>query len=398
MKARKTGLPRWMAAPDVSAGALISGSRLLQNGLGFLLSLLVLTRFGISALGSLTIASVWVAMQAGLFSFGLQHVLAKLPLSPAGRNTAGFLAAVLATVLCLPASIGLGAAFGHDAGEQVAIAAFAFGGAYFAQTVILDALLVLDGRVWLTYLSPLGAAAGMLLGYVQAQDLPQFALYLTLGRLAGVYALFATLKYEWCGWAQFASSLRDGVRYIVPDLMNLASEHLGTALLGVLATRAELGVFGLCRQFITAAETPLWSRLMALYPAICRDASLTERYAREMSVIGVAIGASAAVLASLLAVAVFHVPGMLALAPLLMCSVPFRYRGGTAESGLRAFGRTAVIHRLAAMRLAWLLAWPLAYGSAGLLGVAVLLVLQNACMSWLALDAFRRSCREVPCR
>lgn len=363
---------------------MVTIARLMQNGLGFLLSIIVLHRFGMDGVGTLTIASVGVVVQATMLNFGMPYVLAKSPLAGGQRNAVGLCAALLALLLSLPLSAGLGLVFGHSRDEAYAIMLLAIGGSYFAHTSIADALLVLENKTSRVVFGPLGSLCGMLCGAFFSDSLATFASALAIGRLVGIALLFSGIAYRWCGLAAVGEHLRRGVRFLVPDTLGLVAEQMAVLLVTPFATRAELGQFGLCRQFLTVAETPLWSRLVVWYPRLCADPSLLHGLRWQMFLRGLLTAAVLMVVAPLLAWQVYRAPDVAWLAPLFLCCVPFRYISGPIEIGLRARDALASVNRLVLLRCALVLLVPLGLHLGRVQGIAMALVLQMALIAWAA--------------
>lgn len=367
----------------------LTAARLGQNALGFLVAVVVLRKFGIEAVGTLTVASFGVALQATLLNFGMPHVLARSTLPLPERNTIVLCVACAGMLISAPFSFAIGFGFGHDYAETIAIVILSLTGAYFAQTALLDALHVLQNRAWLSPVGVMGGFLGLVAAAWYARSLIEFAVVLALGRFMGVMTIFMTLKFRWCGWRQLVAHVKGGFLYLVPDSLGLLSEQLVVAVVAALASRSELGLFGLCRQFLTAGEAPLWSKLATLYPQFCAQPALSLRQVRPMGMKGVWVAMPLAALAVLLALSFYGSKQMVYLAPLLLLSLPFRYAAGTAEVGLRAMGSIRAINGLGLFRLGLLASIPLAYWAWSLPGVFSATVLQCALMAWLADRALR---------
>ena len=87
----------------------------------------------------------------------------------------------------------------------------------------------------------------------------RFASILLIARAFGTIGLFAGMKY---GPVKLTSILRYGLRglkYSPMDLFALLSEQTGPLIMASIVTRAELGVYGLCLQFLTTSDVPGWS-------------------------------------------------------------------------------------------------------------------------------------------
>jgi len=364
--------------------ALVTGSRFMQNALGFALSIAVVHRFGLAGVGLLTIASVGVVIQASLLTFGLPYVLARSDASIGQRNALGATMAGVAQLVALPVGAALGVLYGHDAREAAVIALLSLGGPYFAQSSIAEALLVLQGKTGRIALSTLGGLLGLAVAYLVAEDFLVFATILAIGRFSGLACLFASLPCERFGAATLREHLRRGTRFLLPDMLGLLAEQASVAIVSMLTSRAELGVFGLCRQLLTVGDTPLWSRLVAWYPRLCAEPAAARTLERQMLARGLGFGAALAALAPALGTWVFHSPEVVRLGPLMMCCVPFRYVAGTAEMTLRAMSDVAAVHRVTLLRCALVALLPIGLWCGGLTGAVLAMILQIALVAVLA--------------
>lgn len=369
----------------------VTAARLTQNALGFVISLVILKKFGLEAVGSYTVASFGVAVMATLLTFGLPFALAKSKLDEARRNAAGAVAGVLALLLSLPLGAALGLAFGHNTQEMLAIALLALGGAYFANNSILDALLVLQGRTRRILIVATGYTLGVVSATLVADTLVEFALWLALGRLGGVLVAYLGLGFRWCGWQAVGGQLRLSAPYLLPDSLGLMAEQLPIAILAPLTTREEIGIYGLCRQFLSAAETPLWSRLVVLYPRLCARPRECVAVAHAMAWRGLGVMLALMALAAALAEWVYDSAQMRWLGPLLMLTIPLRYLAGTAEIGLRAVGAVSATNSLGLVRLALVMLTPLGLYLARIPGVVVAVIVQGLVTAWLAERALRKA-------
>jgi O-antigen/teichoic acid export membrane protein len=380
-----------LASQESRDALLVTGARLLQNVLGFVISLAILKKFGLEGVGTFTIASLGVAVLATVLSFGLPFTLAKSDMAVPERNSLGALAGGAAVVLSLPVGLLIGLTFGRDTSEVASIALLAWGGAYFANNSILDALLVLQRKTRRILVVSGFYLAGVAAAAILARTLVEFALLLAAGRFMGLVLVYATLPQRWCGWVRVWQQFRVGARYLVPDSLGLLAEQLSIAILAPLTTRPEMGVYGLCRQFLTAAETPLWSRLVVLYPRVCEQPSDSLRIVRSMAREGIAVMVILILVIAALAKWLYQSDGMLQLGPLLMLAIPLRYIAGTAEISLRALGAVPTVNRLGLIRLALLPLIPAGLYFGRLWGVVFAVIVQGAIMAWLANRALRRA-------
>jgi uncharacterized membrane protein YiaA len=243
---------------------------------------------------------------------------------------------------------------------------------------------VLQGKTRRVLLSPLGGLAGLAVAWWVTDDFVVFAAVLLAGRFSGIAAIFAGLRFQWCGWAAVREHVRQGFHFLVPDTIGLVAEQMSVAILIPIASRADLGVFGLCRQLLTAADTPMWSRLVVWYPRVCSEPGVVPALARQMMWRGVAIAAGLAVLGPVLGLWVYRSEQVAWLAPLMMVCVPFRFVAGTAEITLRALGAMQAVRRLSLLRCALVLLLPLGLLAAGLWGVVLAMLVQAIVLAAVA--------------
>ena len=130
-----------------------------------------------------------------------------------------------------------------------------------------------------------------------------------------------------------------GLKYSPMDLIAMMSEQTGTLIIAGILTRADLGVYGLCQQFVGAADTPGWSVVQSQYPELVRTrlgiaAALRSRVIKLSLVVALLVLASAAVLGQY----VYKIPGFLLMMAILTLSIPSRYLNNFYYQTLRAAG------------------------------------------------------------
>lgn len=331
--------------------ALILSARMLQNINGFFLSIIIVRKFGLAAAGSLTIATVATVVLGTLCTFGLPYIFAREAAEARVRNTVGLIAWFAAVIVSVPAGLALGLATGQDFTEAMVIFLLSMAGPFFAQTNMANSLLVLENRTRLTIYAPLGNLAGLVLGYFFAGNLLEFALILTVFRLAGTLVIFLLLPLGRVSLRSLVPWVRSGLRFLTADVINLGADQASVMIASYLMSRSELGIFGLCRQMLTLSDTPGWSRLVAWYPKVFADPRGTiPQFTRQMLALGVFCGISVAVLCVPLGYWVYHLPAFVVLAPLLLCSVPFRYLVGIYDMSLRAIGAVRATNEITLLR------------------------------------------------
>jgi O-antigen/teichoic acid export membrane protein len=333
------GLVRRFAARINGAANLIFAARVLQNANGFLLSVLIVRRFGLGAAGTLTLATVPTVIIAVVGTLGLTYTLAQTALPIPQRNMIGFASSLVLIPLALICLAAFAAVSGHSPTEVIAIILLGMGGPFFAQSNIASALQVLQGRAGEAILPPLGNLVGLIVGASIAHSLVTFALVLALFRTVGVFIAFLRLPLARLPVGGFLAHLRGSIRFITADAMNLGSDQLSVLAASYLMDRQALGLFGLCRQLLTASDTPGWSQMQVAYPAAVSDPNETiPRLKRRMLQTGIVLSIIVSIGAVIFGLWIYHVPRLALLGPLLLASVPLRYLLGVYDMRLRALG------------------------------------------------------------
>jgi O-antigen/teichoic acid export membrane protein len=331
--------------------AVILFARMLQNANGFLLSVIIVRKFGLAAAGSLTIATIATVILGTFCTFGLPYIFAREQAENTVRNTIGFFAWFAAIAVSVPASLALGLTAGQGFTEAMVIFLLSLAGPFFAQTNLANALLVLQNRAQYIVFAPVGNLLGLLIGFFYADSLLGFALILTGFRLAGTLTIFLCLPLAKVPARAFITWVRQGLRFLTADVINLGADQASVMIASYLMTRPELGIFGLCRQMLTLSDTPGWSRLVAWYPKVFADPRGTlPIFTRQMVSLGIFCAICVAALSVPLGYWVYHLPHFAVLAPLMLCSVPFRYLVGIYDMGLRAIGAVKATNEITLVR------------------------------------------------
>lgn len=152
---------------------------------------------------------------------------------------------------------------------------------------------------------------------------------------------FLRLERDPIDFRLFAKHAADGARFLTGDAINLGVEQLTVLIASFLMSRADLGLFGLCRQMLTVSDTPGWSQMLAKYPAVVADPERALPELRRLMLrLGVFCAAGVAALAAPLGMFVFRVPRFIFLVPLLLTSTPLRCLLSTYDLHLRAIARS----------------------------------------------------------
>ncbi len=372
---------------------LLMFSRILQNGNGFLLSILIVRRFGLAAAGTMAIATVAVVVVGLLGTFGLPYVFARTDAPACVMNTIGFAAAVVVVPLTLPVAALLGLVAGRDHREAMVIALLALGGPFFAQANIVGALQVLQKRAAHSLIPPLANLLGLIVGALLSPSYLMFAALLALFRFSGTLMAFLVLPRAACSLPVFLRHIREGSRFLTADALNSGTDQITVLISSWLMSRGDLGLFGLCRQMLTVSDTPGWSKMQAMYPAVV-DAPerVMPTLRRVMLLMGTVCGSAVAAMIVPLSIWVFHQPRLMVLVPLLMASVPLRYLLASYDLHLRATGAVrrsnlvSLIRSVSGVVMITAAAW-----AGGALGAVLGTIAQTGLAVWVT----GRACADV---
>ncbi|QRM53584.1 hypothetical protein [Sinorhizobium sp. BG8] len=333
-----------------ASALFILGARLLQNANGFLLTAVVAHFYGLGAVGTLTLATVPTTLVAIFGTFGLHFRFAQIKASNAACNSLGLFSAAISLPVVLVVAVAFGFAFGHDAEEQFNLAVLAFSSPFFAQTSVTSALQVLQRREAQSIISPALNAIGLLVGAL-TPDFSSFCLSVLAFRLAGIVVPYALLPHDFTVIRQAAVHLRAGMRYLLSDVVLVLSENFILLLSSGILSRSELGILGICRQLLTASDTPGWANIQSLYPRLVAGSDqFFQSTTKSMLRLGTILGALVTIVAIPAGILVFKAPDLWIYAAILMASVPARYVVLTIETYLKAKGEIGFVTRLTALR------------------------------------------------
>jgi O-antigen/teichoic acid export membrane protein len=365
--------------------SLVLLARVLQNANGFLLSVLIVRRFGLTAAGTLTVATVATVVIALLGTFGLTYVFARTDAPIPVKNSLGITAALAIVPISLPFIILLGLAAGRSPEEAAVIVLLSLSGPFFAQANIANALQVLQGKASHSIIPPAANLIGLIAATAFGSSYLMFALLLAVFRFSGTLITFLCLPRAPIKLRLFATHVREGARFLTGDIINLGTDQLTVLLASYLMSRTDLGLFGLCRQMLTVSDTPGWSQMQAKYFKVVADPEETMPELRRLMLrLGLFCGATAAMLSIPLGLFVFHLPAFMFLAPLLLMSVPLRYLLSTYDLYLRAIGAVGRINGISLIRAALaLLVIPGGAWLAGALGAVLGTIAHTAIAAWL---------------
>jgi hypothetical protein len=325
-------------------------ARVLQNANGFILTAAVAHLYGFNAVGTLTLATIPNTFVALFGTFGLHFRFAQIDATNPIRNSLGLIAAVGSFPVILLLSVAFGYAFGHSQAEQFQLAVLALSSPFFAQTNVTSALQVLQGKQAHSIIAPSLNSLGLIAGAL-FHDFSLFCLCLFAFRFLGIALPYVLLPHDFTALRQAPGQLWAGMRYLVSDAVLVVSDNLVLLLSAHLLGRSDLGVLGICRQLLTASDTPGWANLQSVYPQLVIGG---QRYfyslVRSMAWLGVALAAVVSVMAFPAGLYVFNLPDLWFYAAILMVSVPARYAVVTIETYLKAKRAIGFANRLTTSR------------------------------------------------
>jgi hypothetical protein len=235
-------------------------------------------------------------------------------------------------------AVAYSAVMGNGPEEVAAVLTLALAGALVGQINVQQTLYVLQGRTLWAPLAPAVHFIGTGLALLTPTFL-DFALVLLATRVLGCAAGFLPLAFDRVDLGRIRPALAEAVRFAPLDVAGLLADQLAVVLLAVLLDRAELGLYGLIRQFVSVADTPGWSYVLSNYPALVQDigasAPAVARGNERLAWISAAVSLVAS---SALAVAVYGVPAILPALPLVLLPMPARYLNNFCDQALRASG------------------------------------------------------------
>ncbi len=382
---RAEALARHVSVHFGREAGLVLMSRILQNLNGFLLSIIIVRRFGLEAAGTLALATTMVALLALLGTFGLMYTFARTDAPLPVKNGIGFTAALVVVPLSLPLLLAFAAMTGRNNEEARVIVLLALAGPYFAQASVVNALQILGGRPAEAIIPPMANFVGLMLAAIIAPDFVRFALILCVCRFLGTYLAFFILPRDGVGLRLFWKHVKEGMVFLTADFINFSTDQLSVFFVSYILDRADLGLFGLCRQMLTVSDTPAWTLMQAKYPGLVAAPrrSLESLRGLMLRLGGIAMVAVVA-LSVFLGVFVYHSPRFAILAPVLLTSVPLRYLLLLYDAYLRAIGAIMETNRVSLIRAVLaILIIPGGIWLFGVFGGVIGMILHTAIATWL---------------
>lgn len=328
-------------------------ARALQIATSFVVSVAVVWAHGLEGAGSLALSALPAALGGHMVTLGLQSALPRARMSPRAGATVGLVVSIAMSIAIVPLIVLYAAQLAHSWEEAVAIAALATAGALGGQNNVAQILYVMQGRQIAAPIMPMVYLAGIGVAIVVSGTLSGFALTLLGARVAACVLGFAPIGYERVTPSQIWRTVSESVRFTFLDVAGLLAEQLPIVLLSGILTRAELGVIGLLRQFLTVADTPGFTLVFNNYPKLVDGAEgLLPRLAKQNERLSwfAALGTFCA--ASMAAVLVYGLPILVAALPVMLLALPSRYIANFCGQAFRAAGMIRQCVWLAAANIA----------------------------------------------
>jgi O-antigen/teichoic acid export membrane protein len=343
---------RVMAQMRGGSAVLLAGRGVqLLNSL--LLSAVIVRRFGLSTVGVFAIGFIAVTVLTSFGALGLSSYLPRVRQSHPRLCYAalaihlGLLPAVLLVVYLY------GRSQARTPEELATICIVSSGGFLIALSNTGLMLSIMKQRFYPGLVAPLAESVGLLTGAILASSAVELAMYHVVGRLFGVVAIWIGFGFRRMSIVRISCIARRSARYVIPDLLALMSEQSAPLLLTWFVSRADLGVFRLCQQFLTAADTPGWSFVQSKYPAmVTARPAFMEELRLQVGRLGWLAAAACFSGATMLAILVYRLPQLTPMMAVLSVTLFWRYQNNFFEQAFRASGKVRIATTLAIAKLA----------------------------------------------
>ena len=330
-----------MNTPKRPTLCLLAG-RVVQLLNSVLLSAVVVRRFGLSMVGTYALGYIAVAFIPHILSLGLNSELPRTrrPLPELIYIAAAFQAIMF--VLLLPGLYLYARLMARSDAETVIVLTVSMFGCFTGMFNVGLTLNILRRSFSAAFTSPLietvSIGAGMLLAHTGLA----LACMILAGKAVSVMFLWPRSRMRLVPWGKLLPIARQGTKYLALDLMAALSDQLPPLILGIAAPRAELGLYRLCQQTMSAAETPGWSYVQGKYPEMTQcDERVNGQIERHQIKIGLGAAALCAVGSVPLAYLLFHTPVVARMMLVLSVALPSRYIIYVNDQRLRAEGRVS---------------------------------------------------------
>jgi O-antigen/teichoic acid export membrane protein len=320
-------------------GAWFLLGKIILLGNAFLISVFLVKKFGLNAVGTYTIANVAITFLSIFCGLGLNYSLPREQLSNQERNTI----TLVLEVLLIPVTaiiIGIYSWIMASSNQELwEIAFFSSGGFFFALVNQINTLFILQDRTHLTLIFPLIYSVGVISGMLFSSTILEFALVLLIFRGLGSAIPFFFKEYARVSMGMILNCAKGGFGYIPTDLISTLSDQSGPLIMSHIMSRVDLGIFGLCRQVLTAADIPGWSFIQSKYPKIVkRDPVLIQEIGKQNGRIALLTSLVMNLGSLIMGFFIFKVPHFWYMMCVLMLTVPFRYNNNFSDQIIKAYG------------------------------------------------------------
>ncbi len=331
---------RYCLAFTGSDGAVLLLGRVILLGNALLISIYLIKKFGLGAVGTYTLANVAVTALSLFCGLGLNYSLPRESLTDLQRNTVALAWSSLLAPVSLALIVAYALVMGEHRQEVWEISLFATAGFFCGITNVANTLFIMQNRAYLSLIFPVVHTVGLLLGLIYSQTLVHFAIFLMVFRGLGALLPFCLMKYARVRITKIWSCGITGFGYFPPDMLAVLSEQSGPIILSFLLSRGELGVFGLCRQVLTAGEFPAWSLAQSIYPHLVKTrlGSVREFQRRNirLSVLAAIIVLSGSLI---LGFFIYGLPSFAYMMILVSLIIPFRYDNCFFDQVIKSVGK-----------------------------------------------------------
>lgn len=331
---------RYCLAFTGSDGAVLLLGRIILLGNAFLISVYLVKKFGLGAVGTYTLANVAVTLLSLFCALGLNYSLPRESLTNLQKNTVALVWSGLLAPISLALIVAYAAMMAQHPLEVWEISLFATAGFFFGITNVANTLFIMQNRTYLSLIFPVAHTVGLLLGMIYAQTVLQFAIFLMASRALGTTLPFCFLNYARTRISEIWDCGIQGFLYFPSDMLANLSEQSGPVILSFFLSRGELGVFGLCRQVLTAGDFPCWSFLQSIYPRMVKTRLATIReFQRQNIRLSVLVAVSVLTGSFILGFFIYQLPNFFYMMILLVLVIPFRYDNCLYDQVIKSVGK-----------------------------------------------------------
>jgi len=328
------------------------GGRAVQLLSSVLLSGVVVRHFGLSMVGTYAIGYIAVAFIPHILSLGLNS---ELPRTRRPISELLFIAIVIQVVMLIlitPGVLLFSTLMAASPIEWPTVFVVAMFGAFTGMFNVALTVNILLRHFRSAFFAPMVELVAILSGSHLAHSGLQMACFALVGKIATLILMWPRIRIARVALKDVLPTARQGSKYLLLDLVSTLSEQLIPFVLGISVPRAQLGLFRLCQQVSSAAETPGWSYVQSKYPELTvGDLAANKQIARRATAIGTAAAALCIVGSIPLAYVGFHTPVVALMMLVLGAALPWRYVSYVNDQRLRAVGRVGPTLGLAMARV-----------------------------------------------